>query len=54
MKTKLNKYQIEGRNRLRNEALKHYKNGLSYRKIGFIMGKSHEWARQAIKSFAQV
>ena len=49
----LNKYQKEKKEATRKEVLIYHKKGLSLRKIGALMGKSHEWARLVIKSYAQ-
>ena len=46
--SKIKEIQEQNRLELQKKALKFYKQGLTLRQVGDIVGKSHEWVRGAI------
>ncbi len=46
---KFSKYQSKQRNALKKKAIKLYKQGLTLRQVGPIVGKSRHWVWRAVK-----
>jgi len=51
---KLSKFQQKKNLLLRAKAKKLYKQGLSTREVGKIIGRSHTWVENAVKSLSTV
>ena len=46
---KISKYRQANIEKLQAKAFQLYKEGLTLREVGKIVGKSHEWVRRAVK-----
>jgi len=45
----ISKYQKEKTSKLKGKAAELYRQGLTLREVGRVIGKSYEWVREAVK-----
>lgn len=50
--SKVKEIQLQNRRELQRKALEFYKQGLTLRQVGKIVGKSHEWVRNAVEKLS--